>query len=327
MIADYITNTKQFCQLKNSFLNKRFMHAHMLVYSDSFLLFEFSKLLATLIVSSDIDCKSISYKKVQSGCHPDVMVIDNQKGIMVDDIFKIVNTVNIKPLESNNKVYIIQNADTTNTQAQNKLLKTLEEPPKNVFIILNVQNPSKILSTVTSRCNKTNIELLDKQSICDILKIKYGAENLQKILKCADLCEGKLGRALELYEQENLLKIYDFVLDLFTNMKKSADVLKYSSTIINSKENFNEIINFMLLIVRDMLLINSSATQSVLQFSESKQLKNVAENFSNQALLHIIDIIVVVQKNLSVNCNITAVTDMILMSILGKNINGKSSRS
>ena len=173
-----------------------------------------------------------------------------------------------------------------------------------------------MLSTIASRCNKTNIELLEKQKVYDILSARYGGSDLTKIKLCASLSEGKLGRAFELYEKDNLLKLYDFAINLFGNMKKSSDILSHSNFIITNKDSIKDIFNFMLLIVRDMLVINSGSDNQLMCYNTSENIKTLASTFSTEALLYINDKIVAAQKSLAANCNITAVTDMVLMSIL-----------
>ena len=91
----------------------------------------------------------------ESGNNPDVFYVKATKtiSISVDDIREqIVNEVKIKPYSYKRKIFIIDKADTMTSQAQNALLKTLEEPPKYVLIILIAENTENFLPTVLSRC-------------------------------------------------------------------------------------------------------------------------------------------------------------------------------
>lgn len=99
-------------------------------------------------------------RKVMEGVHPDVITVSpdiDDKGrikrdIPVAKIRAIVADAQIKPNEAEAKVYIIEPADAMNTQAQNALLKLLEEPPGSAVFLLCTENPGRLLPTVRSRC-------------------------------------------------------------------------------------------------------------------------------------------------------------------------------
>ncbi|MCL2255949.1 MAG: DNA polymerase III subunit [Firmicutes bacterium] len=82
---------------------------------------------------------------------------DGEEKILVADIDALNSSITLKPVESEKKVYIINKAESMNVQSQNKLLKTLEEPPQNNVIILNCQSISTILKTIQSRCKTIHL--------------------------------------------------------------------------------------------------------------------------------------------------------------------------
>ena len=94
-------------------------------------------------------------RKAFSGIHPDIITIDRDEeknDITVDQIRQLVYDASVLPNEAENKVYIIRNAGAMNQNAQNALLKVLEEPPARVSIILLAENPGELLQTIRSRC-------------------------------------------------------------------------------------------------------------------------------------------------------------------------------
>lgn len=100
-------------------------------------------------------------KKAESCVHPDITVIGDdkkKKNIKVDEIRELRNSAYIKPNEAEARVFIIKNADTMNEEAQNALLKLLEEPPETVGIIFAAASRSRLLSTVRSRLSLINID-------------------------------------------------------------------------------------------------------------------------------------------------------------------------
>ena len=99
-------------------------------------------------------------RKAREGIHPDILRVkrpEDDKGrpkmeIPVDTVRRMAADAPVLPNESDRKVYLIEDADTMNTAAQNAALKLLEEPPKGVYFILCAQNPALLLPTVRSRC-------------------------------------------------------------------------------------------------------------------------------------------------------------------------------
>ncbi len=115
-----------------------------------------------------------SCKKMDEGIHPDVIYIDNgdKKSIGIDTVKEIVKSSLIKPNESVYKVYIIDNAHTCTHQAQNALLKLIEEPKKHLVVILLCTSLSNILQTIISRCNIINMPTLSNEQIQSELQKK-----------------------------------------------------------------------------------------------------------------------------------------------------------
>ncbi len=104
-------------------------------------------------------------RKAQAGIHPDIIRVrrpEDDKGrpkkeIPVDLIRRMAADAQVLPNESERKVYLIEDADSMNTAAQNAALKLLEEPPRGVYFLLCAENPALLLPTVRSRCARWNL--------------------------------------------------------------------------------------------------------------------------------------------------------------------------
>lgn len=111
-------------------------------------------------------CKAC--KKVKAHTHPDIITIESaspSKSIYVDDIRKIISDAYIIPSESNYKLFIIKNSESMTVQAQNALLKLLEEPPKGVFLVLTCKALDSILKTIKSRTQIFTLSHYDNKNI------------------------------------------------------------------------------------------------------------------------------------------------------------------
>ena len=130
--------------------------------------------------------KCQSCKQAMSGNHPDIIRVTHEKPntISVDDIRVQVNDdIVIRPYSSKYKIYIIADADMMTVQAQNALLKTIEEPPEYAVIMLLTENAEVLLPTIRSRC-----VMMKLRNIKDQLVKKYLMEQLEVPDYKADVC-------------------------------------------------------------------------------------------------------------------------------------------
>ena len=115
--------------------------------------------------------------------NPDITIIDEtEKSIKTDTIKQMVKGVYEKPIKSSKKVYIINDSQKMTKEAQNSLLKTLEEPPEYVVIILITENENLLLNTIKSRCTKIKFNNLDNEEVEKILKEKLEFKDVSKNL-------------------------------------------------------------------------------------------------------------------------------------------------
>ena len=138
-----------------------------------------------------------SCKQAINNNHPDIIYITHDKSsISVNDIREQLNNdISIKPYSSEYKIYIIPDANKMTEQAQNALLKTIEEPPVYAVIILLTENVDSLLPTIQSRCVTLTMNPLDKDEICNYLVNKLQMEDSQAQI-AANYCQGNIGKAI-----------------------------------------------------------------------------------------------------------------------------------
>lgn len=259
-------------------------------------------------------------KRILKNNHPDLIYVEaqNQKSISVSDIREKVNdTVGIKPYSSLYKVYIIDRADTMTVQAQNALLKTMEEPPEYAVIILIAQSLDRFLSTVKSRCIKLHVSLISNQIIVEKL-IKAGVDSkLSQSL--AYFSRGNLAKALTFSKEENQ-KIYEENINILTNISSSNSMELYDyAELINSGENKMDFMDFCLMWYRDILLLSVNKNAENLVFkSEYRTLRKLTSVYSLSDLDSIIESINHTIEELSSNVNSKYVIKLMLMQCAKK---------
>lgn len=269
-------------------------------------------------VEACYDCHAC--KQILKNNHPDLIYVEaqNQKSISVGDIREKVNdTVEIKPYSSLYKVYIIDKADSMTVQAQNALLKTMEEPPEYAVIILIAQSLDRFLPTIKSRCIKLHISLISNQVILEKLRSLGIDSELSKSL--ASFSRGNLAKALTFSREENI-NIYKENINILTNISSSNSIELYDyAELINARENKMDFMDFCLMWYRDILLfsVNKNA-ENIIFKSEYRTLRKLTSVYSFSDLENITDSINHAIEELSSNVNSKYVIKLMLMQCAKK---------
>lgn len=180
--------------------------------------------------------------------HPDFKIIsknENKKDILVEQIRKeLIDDIYVIPAVGERKVYIINDAHDLNIASQNTLLKTLEEPPRYITIILVASNISSFLTTILSRVNQIPFTGITNEQLKNYMKDKYNVEFNDTII---DYFNGSIGKAINAME-DNLLEKYEKVDELYNCIKEkdSIKVLKFSSDIEFESDNLLDYLEFIL---------------------------------------------------------------------------------
>ena len=190
-------------------------------------------------------CKSCV--EFDSNNNPDFMCIEPQEStIKIDQIRYLQKKIQEKPIISNNKVYIIDDADCMTTEAQNCLLKTLEEPPQFATIILIGSNESLFLPTIRSRCMIVNFRPLNNEQIKEFLRTHYNMENINE--NTLDMFEGSIGRAISLKDKQ---EEYKSIQDVIENIDKRdiIDIVNLADPIYKGKDEIFDILDYINIIL------------------------------------------------------------------------------
>lgn len=191
--------------------------------------------------NNECECKSCI--EFDSNNNPDFQSIESNEGkIKIEQIREMQRKVAEKPIISNKKVYIIDNADTMTTEAQNCLLKTLEEPPEYITIILICSNEDNLLSTIKSRCTRMYFEPIKEKELKKYLELRF--QNQQISENIISLAQGSIGKAIKLNERKD---IYENIEKILLNMqnKDLIEIVKMAEEIYKSKEEIDSILEYI----------------------------------------------------------------------------------
>ena len=258
MIFENIIGNEKNKELLNQIISmNNIAHSYMFIGKESIgkMLFakEFAK--AILCINDSKPCgKCKSCIEFESSNNPDFEIIEpDGNSIKIEQIRELIKKVYEKPIVSNKKVYIINDSNLMTKEAQNSLLKTLEEPPEYVSIILIASNENLFLPTIKSRCTKIMFKKLTDNELKTILKRKYNKLNIQElVLKIADGSVNKaesLDGKEELYnkvnriysslENVNIIKLINSKEDIFKDKEQAIEMLEYINLIFFDKITSN----------------------------------------------------------------------------------------
>ena len=222
--------------------SKNISHGYMFLGISGIGKFLFAKEFAkSILCNEETGCnKCKSCIEFDSSNNPDFQVIEPEEGsIKIEQIRMMNNKIYEKPIISSKKVYIINNADKMTNDAQNCLLKTLEEPPEYAVIILIGTNENIFLTTIRSRCIKINFNRIKDEELKKLLDEKYEYGNItENMLK---LFSGSIEKAINLQGKQ---EIYSELEQIFNNMEtiNIIDLLNKKEIITKNKE---EVINIL----------------------------------------------------------------------------------
>jgi DNA polymerase-3 subunit delta' len=273
------------------------------------------KFLAMLMTCPEQDACAVcrTCKLIKDGAFSDVIFYPKKGDSMTsEEVNELIEESYLKPIEGDKKIFIVNRAESINHVAQNKLLKTLEEPPESVHIILGATSEFSLLPTIKSRVKKLEIPFFNKQTLKDALKNECEDElKLESAIACAD---GTVGKVLSLYGDQNFVKIQELCVGVLVNMQSSKDVLLYSNKITASGVALNEFLSVMQLFLRDILTVCENRQDLALNQTVN-QLKNV-KGFKTGSVLHAIESVTEASKRLKFNANATMLIEWLLFQIL-----------
>lgn len=262
-------------------------------------------------------CKSCI--QVDSNNHPDVRFVTHEKAsIGVDDIRdQLINDITIKPYSSSHKIYIVPDADKITEQAQNALLKTIEEPPAYAVIVLITDNAKNLLQTVQSRCVILNTKPLDTKVITEYL-IKNLQMEPEQARIAAGFCQGNVGKAINFASSDDFHEMKEEILRLLKKINEMdvSDIMSFVKDLNQRKGRITEYLDLMLLWYRDVLMFKVTKDANILLYrDEYKAISEQAVSRNYEDIENIIKAIDKAKIRLNANVNFDTAVELLILAI------------
>ena len=246
--------------LKSSIENDRVSHAYMFIgpsgIGKKLTAVNFAKALNCLSPKHSGPCDACAQcKKIDASNHPDFAVFSPAKedsSLSIDKVRALTRDIGLKPYEGRKKVYIIDSANSMTQEAQNALLKTLEEPPSDSVLILIAENVNAIFSTIQSRVKRVRFFPLASDEVARILVDNYKLD-AKRAQVLSGISSGELGKALK-YEKEGFFEKRGRIIDsLVSGSFADSDLEGFS------KSDLRLALDVMLTWYRDILIAKAGA--------------------------------------------------------------------
>lgn len=227
---------KAFIDIKKLYLKNSLPHAILLSGQKSIGKSLFAKDIASLILCESSEhqpcgmCKSCIFIKKNE--HPDVVVHDCKESSDAQSIRSLLSSLSLRPFFGEKRVTILVDAEDLTPQSSNILLKTLEEPPAGAYFILTSSAPSKLLRTITSRCQNIQLSTLSKKDVSEILLTHGITQSLDTFydgtLQMLSMSEDEFALSKDLFSALNRARNKDYyaLSEILSSLPKEKPVLR-----------------------------------------------------------------------------------------------------
>lgn len=322
--ADIIGHEQVIQHLQNAISFDKVSHAYMMEGEDGM-----GKNMLASAFAETLQCREggvepcmncVSCKQAATGNQPDIIRITHEKpgSIGVEDIREqLCGDILIRPYSSPYKVYIVDEAEKMTIQAQNALLKTIEEPPSYGVILLLTSNSGRFLPTILSRCVCLKLKPLPDERIKQYLMEKKQIPDYQAEI-CAAFARGNLGKACNLAVSESFLAIKEHALHLVKYIKEMDvyEVIDSVKAVSEFKLEIQDYLDLLMVWYRDVLLFKATRQAGAMIFSdEIHDIMTYASISSYEGLENILKALEKAKLRINANVNFELAMELLFLTI------------
>lgn len=267
-------------------------------------------------------------RRIAGSKHADIQIIGLPKGaesaarktIPIDDIKDMQQSAGLQPYEGRFKVFIIDGADCLSADAGNRLLKTLEEPPASVCLILLATNENAVLETILSRCQTFRMHPVAREKIQAHLQANLETAPEEAALLAA-LAEGSIGWAVAAAKHADIAEEKRSRYDQIAAMARLPyhDRLEIARALTEgSPRNREEALAWLGLVQRfwhDILLVKGGQAALAANHDRLQDLGSLAWEFSFEQLADVLRSVEQAEEQLGKNANVRLALDVLMLAM------------
>jgi DNA polymerase-3 subunit delta' len=267
-------------------------------------------------------------RKTLKGIHPDVYVVDlrfqarlreepeeDQTELRIDTIRSVTQEAGLKPFEARRKILIIPDAENLTTQASNALLKTLEEPPPHVVLLLTAADTRLLLPTIVSRCQVLALRPVPFKTIEDELLLRHGVDAERGRL-LARLGGGRLGWAIRASQDVSMVQRREDTLRELGALPRMGrlDRMEYARRLAGDTDGVQETLELWLSWWRDLLLITGGSPDTISNVDLVASLQQEARRYDLRGVVRFVKAIHRTQRALEMNADSRLALEVLMLS-------------
>ena len=308
-MRNFVGHSSLIENFKNRCSNGNLSHAQLISGEDGIGKSILAEILGKLILNGDLNREYVDIINYRP----------SKASFGVDDVREIIDEVNKKPFEGDKKVIIIHQGNKLTIQAQNALLKTIEEPPTEVYIIILCESLELILDTIKSRCEIYKLTPLTKDELYKYIAIKgydYSEEEKSSAIAFSEGIPGRIDRYFSDTELQELRdKIVDLLLQL-TNNEIEA-ILEKEEQLVSYKQNKEEVINVLSSFIRDILVNKEVYNENlIINRDKIKEIERLTNEMSFKKLNKMLLGLQEARKNIKNNVSWALTVRIMLMDFM-----------
>lgn len=267
-----------------------------------------------------------SCRQAESGNHPDIIYIRHEKptSIGVEDIREqLTGDIQIRPYNGRYKIYMIPDAERMTVQAQNAILKTIEEPPEYAVIILMTTNEQVFLDTIRSRCVVLNLKPVPDEQVKSYLMEQIQIPDYQADI-CVAFAQGNIGKAVRLASSEDFSAIKSSAMQLIRNAGKMeiSDLIDYVKEVQEYKISIQDYLDILALWYRDMVYFKATRDIDGIVFQdEIRTIRETVKVCSYEGVEEVMKAIESAKTRLNANVNFDLTMELLFL-VIKENIHG-----
>ena len=259
--------------------------------------------------------------RIEQMGHPDLDLLQaEQEGgtLRVDQIRALQRNLSLTPYEARFRMALLLRFEEANPSAANALLKTLEEPSPQVVLVLTAESAERLLPTIVSRCEVLRLGPVPLQIVCENLQSRWGLSAKEATL-LAHLSGGRVGYALELYQDSEKLEQRQSWLDELSRLLTSGRVARfaYVETLVKDKETARQVFQLWLSYWRDIMLRASGALAPLINLDRADEIERISSKIDLQTAYRTVNALQRTIAHLEGNVNPRLAAEVLVLDLPG----------
>ena len=259
-----------------------------------------------------------SCRLVHTDRHPDVQVIapENDR-IKIETIRSMQRSVALSPIEGRYRIWIISRIDQATTSAANALLKTLEEPPLTVILLLTANRIESVLPTIASRCQTVSLRVLPRERIVSALRMRNVDDDQSRLL--GHLAQGRIGWALAAAKDARVLEKRARIIEnmLVVSQGSYVDRFAWAQKLSKMPTDVSHVLQVLGSWWRDVLLLSSKSTTPIANIDQEAELVRWATQYDAETARKALQAIHHTALRLERNANVRLALEVLMLDLPG----------